>query len=86
MEEVNFNNDLEPETKSISKASYRMTLIELKKLKTQLKELLDYGFKWPNAPLICFRELNKVTIMNKYPLSWIHIVCQAIKSDSIFED
>ena len=36
-------------TVPISRAPYRMALIELKELKTQLQELLDKGFVRPNV-------------------------------------
>ena len=75
-----------PGTKSISKAPYRMTLLELKELKVQMEELVSKGFVRPStspwgAPVlfvkkkdgilrlcIDYRELNKVTIRNQYPL------------------
>lgn len=38
-------------TQSISMASYRMTPLELKELKTQLQELLDCGFIRPSVSL-----------------------------------
>ena len=84
--EVEFTIDLVLGTTSISKAPYRMTPIELKKLKVQLQELLDKGFIRPSVSpwralmlfvkkkdgsmrlCIDYRELNKVTIRNKYPL------------------
>ena len=59
--------------------SYRMAPAKLKELKKQLKNLLDKGFI--SAPLlfvkkkdgslrmcIDYRQLNKVTIKNKYPI------------------
>nr|GFB25821.1 putative reverse transcriptase domain-containing protein [Tanacetum cinerariifolium] len=70
----------------ISKAPYRMAPIELKELKDQLQELLERGFIRPSvspwgAPVlfvkkkdgsmrlcIDYRELNKITICNRYPL------------------
>nr|GEX91864.1 putative reverse transcriptase domain-containing protein [Tanacetum cinerariifolium] len=42
--EVKFGIELVLGTQPISKASYRMALIELKELKEQLQELLDLGF------------------------------------------
>lgn len=41
---VKFSIDLIPSTISISKASYRMRLVELPEVKHQLKELEDQGF------------------------------------------
>nr|GFC75415.1 putative reverse transcriptase domain, aspartic peptidase domain protein [Tanacetum cinerariifolium] len=42
--EVEINIELIPRAEPISKAPYRMALIELKKLKDQLQELLERGF------------------------------------------
>ena len=84
--EIEFCIDLEPGTKPISKAPYRMAPVELQELKVQLQELLDTGFIRPStspwgAPVLfvkkkdgsmrlCvdYRELNRVTIKNRYPL------------------
>nr|GEY06697.1 putative reverse transcriptase domain-containing protein [Tanacetum cinerariifolium] len=84
--EVEFNIELIPRAEPISKAPYRMALIELKELKDQLQELLERGFIHPSvspwgAPVLFFkkkdgsmrlcidyRELNKITIRNRYPL------------------
>ena len=84
--EIEFSIDLLPGTSPISKAPYRMALIELKELKEQLQELLEKGFIRPSASpwgapvlfmkkkdgtmrlCINYRELNQVTVRNKYPL------------------
>ncbi|KAA0067512.1 ty3-gypsy retrotransposon protein [Cucumis melo var. makuwa] len=42
--EIDFAIELEPGTASISRASYRIDLAELKELKVQLQELLDKGY------------------------------------------
>nr|GEU95582.1 hypothetical protein [Tanacetum cinerariifolium] len=47
--EVKFSIELIPGTQPISKAPYRMALIELKELKEQLQELLDLGFIHPSV-------------------------------------
>ena len=47
--EIEFCIDLEPSTKPIYKAPYRMTPIELQELKVQLQKLLDTGFIRPSA-------------------------------------
>ena len=47
--EVEFTIYLPPRTTPISKAPYRMTLMELKELKIQLQELLDKGFIKPSV-------------------------------------
>lgn len=46
---MDFKIELELGTGLTSKASYRMALAELKKLKTQLQELLDKGFIKPSV-------------------------------------
>nr|GEZ68033.1 putative reverse transcriptase domain, aspartic peptidase domain protein [Tanacetum cinerariifolium] len=84
--EVEFNIEVIPGSKPISKAPYRMAPVELKELKDQLQELLERGFIRPSvspwgAPVlfvkkkdgsmrfcIDYRELNKITIRNRYPL------------------
>ncbi|KAL0561573.1 hypothetical protein IC582_002007 [Cucumis melo] len=83
---IDFAIELEPGTVPISKASYRMTAAELKKLKVQLQELLDKGFIRPSVSpwgdpvlfvkkkdvsmrlCIDYKQLNKVTVKNKYAL------------------
>nr|GFC16135.1 retrotransposon protein [Tanacetum cinerariifolium] len=47
--DVEFNIELIPGSKPISKAPYRMALIELKELKDQLQELLERGFIRPSV-------------------------------------
>jgi hypothetical protein len=49
--EVEFGIECMLGTTLISKAPYRMALLELKKLKEQLQELLDKGFICPNSSL-----------------------------------
>ncbi|XP_073281981.1 uncharacterized protein [Primulina huaijiensis] len=84
--EVEFVIDFVPSTAPISKVLYRMAPTEMKELKNQLQELLDKGLIRPSsspwgAPVlfakkkdglcIDYREINKVTIKNMYPLSRI---------------
>ncbi|KAL3719085.1 hypothetical protein ACJRO7_004088, partial [Eucalyptus globulus] len=47
--EIEFEIELMHGTGPISKAPYRMALVELKELKVQLQELLDKGFIRPSA-------------------------------------
>nr|GFD11236.1 putative reverse transcriptase domain, aspartic peptidase domain protein [Tanacetum cinerariifolium] len=47
--EVEFSIELIPGVEPISKAPYRMDLIELKELKGQLQELLKRGFIRPSV-------------------------------------
>ena len=84
--DVEFAIEVIPNTTPISKAPYRMALVELAELKKQLQGYLDKGFIKPSvsswgAPVLLvkkkngsmsmcidYRELNKITIKNKYPL------------------
>ncbi|WMV46051.1 hypothetical protein MTR67_039436, partial [Solanum verrucosum] len=61
--EIDFGIDLLPDTQPISIPPYRMAPTELKELKEQLRDLLEKGFIRPN-----YRQLNTVTVKNKYPL------------------
>ena len=83
---VDFGIELHPGTSPISMTPHRMALVELRKLRVQLQELLDKGFIRPRtspwgAPVLfakkkdrtlrlCieYKQLNKVTIKNWYPL------------------
>ncbi|GKG40122.1 hypothetical protein Tco_0466899, partial [Tanacetum coccineum] len=60
--EIEFGIELIPGAESISKAPYRMAPVELKELKEQLQEMLENGL------CIDYRELNRITIRNRYPL------------------
>ena len=100
--ETDFGVNLDFNTKAISIPLYRMAPAELKKLKLQLKNLLDKGFIKPRispsgAPLlfvknkygtlkICiyYRQLNNVTIKNKYPRRRIDDLFEQLKGWSFF--
>ncbi|KAA3461704.1 Retrotransposon protein [Gossypium australe] len=96
IKEVEFAIELVSGTSSISIAPYRMALIGLKKLKAQLDFARPSFLPW-GAPVlfakkkegsmrICidYRQLNKVTIKNKYPLLRIDDLFDQLKSATIF--
>ncbi|WMV55422.1 hypothetical protein MTR67_048807, partial [Solanum verrucosum] len=58
----------------ISITPYRMAPAELRELKSQLQELLEKGFIRPN-----YRQLNRITIKNKYPLPRIDDLFDQLK-------
>ena len=97
--EIDFRIDLMPGTKPISKTPYRMIAQELVELKVQLEELLEKGLIRPSvspwgAPVIfvkkkdglCidYRQLNKVTIKNRYPFPRIDDLFDQVKGAKIF--
>ncbi|KAA3461339.1 DNA/RNA polymerases superfamily protein [Gossypium australe] len=94
--EVEFGIELDPSTAPISIAPYRMAPNELKELKAQLQELTNKGFARPSyspwgAPkdgsmrlCIDYRQLNKVTVKNKYPLSRIGDLFDQLKGATMF--
>ena len=73
---VDFGIELRPSISPISLTPYKMALVELQELRVQWQELLDKGFigpstsPWSSPVLLCinYRQLNRVTIKNRYPL------------------
>ena len=79
--EIEFAIDIVPNVTPASITPYRMALVELKELKLQLQELLEKGLSSWGAPMLfvkkkygtlrlCvgYKQLNKMTVKNKYPL------------------
>jgi hypothetical protein len=99
---IDFSVNLIPEEAPVSKASYRMSMSDLKEIQLQLEELLRKGYIHPSmspcgAPIlfmnkkdrtlrlcIDFKQLNKVTVKNKYPLSRIEDLFDQLKDAKIF--
>ncbi|KAL8091760.1 hypothetical protein AgCh_034135 [Apium graveolens] len=95
--EIEFVIELAPGTTLVSKAPYRLAVVEIKKLASKLQELLDNGMIKPSvspcgAPVlflkkkdgstrlcIGYRELNKLTIKNRYPLPRIDDLFDQLK-------
>ncbi|WMV45767.1 hypothetical protein MTR67_039152, partial [Solanum verrucosum] len=72
--EVEFPIELIPGSTPISITPYRMAPAELRELKSQLQELLEKGFIRPN-----YRQLNRITIKNRYPLPRIDDLFDQLK-------
>ena len=94
--EIEFAIDVVPGATPASITSYRMAPVELKELKLQLQELLEKGFihlsvsPW-GAPMLFvkkkdvdYRQLNKMTVKNKYSLPKIDDLFDKLKGASIF--
>nr|GEW19500.1 DNA/RNA polymerases superfamily protein [Tanacetum cinerariifolium] len=89
-----------PLEREVEFAPYRMDPIELKELKEQLQELLDLGFIRPSVSpwgvlfvkkkdgsmrlCIDYRDLNRVTIRNRYPLPRIDDLFDQLQGAKFF--
>ena len=100
--EIDFSIELEPGTRPISRAPYRMAPAEMAELKTQLEELVEKGYIRPSASpwgapvlfvrkkdgsmrlCIDYRELNRATIKNKYPLPRIDDLLDQLQGAVVF--
>ncbi|GJW52670.1 putative reverse transcriptase domain-containing protein [Tanacetum coccineum] len=63
----------------VARAPYRLAPSELKELSEQLRELTEKDFIRPN-----YRELNKLTIKNRYPLPRIDDLFDQIQGSSVY--
>ncbi|GKC36695.1 putative reverse transcriptase domain-containing protein, partial [Tanacetum coccineum] len=82
----------------IARAPYRLAPSKMKELSEQLKELSDKGFSSPwGAPVlfvkkkdrsfrmcIDYRELNKLTVKNRYPLPRINDLFDQLQGSSVY--
>ncbi|RDX98495.1 hypothetical protein CR513_18567, partial [Mucuna pruriens] len=96
--EIEFSIDLVPRTGPISAAPYRMSPLELAELKKQLEDLLEKKFcitlgstallvkNKDGSMRLCidYRQLNKVTIKNKYPLPRIDDLMDQLVGACVF--
>ena len=100
--ELDFTIELVPGVVPNSNAPYRMNILELNELKSQLKELIDKKYIQPSvspwgAPVIfvkkkdgtlrlCidYRQLNKMTIKNRYPLPRIDDLFDQLRGATVF--
>ena len=100
--ELDFTIELVPGAIPSSKAPYRMNILKLNELKSQLKELTDNKYIQPSVspwgePVIfvkkkdgtlrlCidYRQLNKMTIKNRYPLPRIDDLFDQVCGATVF--
>ncbi|GJR91199.1 putative reverse transcriptase domain-containing protein [Tanacetum coccineum] len=87
--------DLVPGVAPVARAPYQLAPSEMKELTEQLQELLEQGFIRPSSsPLkkkdgsfrmcIDYRELNKLTVKNRYPLPRIDDLFDQLQGSSVF--
>ncbi|GKC84026.1 putative reverse transcriptase domain-containing protein, partial [Tanacetum coccineum] len=72
--QVEFHIDLIPGTAPVARAPYRLAPSEMKELSKQLQELLEKDY----------RELNKLTIKNRYPLPKIDDLFDQLQGSSVY--
>ncbi|GJT56845.1 putative reverse transcriptase domain-containing protein [Tanacetum coccineum] len=63
----------------VARAPYRLAPSEMQELSAQLQELSDKGFIRPN-----YRELNKLTVKNRYPLPRIEDLFDQLQASSVY--
>ncbi|GJU41564.1 putative reverse transcriptase domain-containing protein [Tanacetum coccineum] len=98
--QIEFQIDLIPGAAPVARAPYRLAPSEMQELSNQLQELADRGFIRPStwgAPVlfvkmkdgsfkmcIDYRELNKLTIKNCYPLPRIDDIFDQLQGLSVY--
>ncbi|GKE78677.1 putative reverse transcriptase domain-containing protein, partial [Tanacetum coccineum] len=98
--QVEFQIDIVPGVAPVARAPYRLAPSELQELSTQLQELSEKGFIRPSsspygAPVlfvkkkygsmcIDYRELNKLTVKNRHPLSRIDDLFYQLQGSRVY--
>nr|GFB69890.1 putative reverse transcriptase domain-containing protein [Tanacetum cinerariifolium] len=84
--QVEFRIDIVPRAAPVARAPYRLASSEMKELSIQLQELLKKGFIRLSSSLICidYRELNKLTVKNRYPLLRIDYLFDQLQGSSVY--
>ncbi|GJX88193.1 putative reverse transcriptase domain-containing protein [Tanacetum coccineum] len=77
--QVEFQIDLVLGAAPVARTPYRLAPSEMKELSIQLQELLEKGFIRPN-----YRELNKLKVKNRYPLSRIDDLFDQQQGSSVY--
>nr|GFB92595.1 putative reverse transcriptase domain-containing protein [Tanacetum cinerariifolium] len=93
---VEFQIDLVPSVIPVAREPYRLTPSEMKELAEQLQELSDKGFIRPSSSpwgalkdgsfrmCIDYREVNKLTVKNRYPLPRIDDLFDQLQGSSVY--
>nr|GEX23352.1 putative reverse transcriptase domain-containing protein [Tanacetum cinerariifolium] len=77
--QVEFRIDLVPGAAPVACAPYRVAPFEMRELSVQLQELLKKGFIHPSH-----RELNKLTVKNRYHLPRIDDLFDQLQGSSVY--
>nr|GEV34784.1 hypothetical protein [Tanacetum cinerariifolium] len=80
---VEFRIKFIPGAVPIVRTPYHLASSEMKELSDQLKELSKKGFIRPSI-CIDYRELNKLTLKNRYPLSRIDDLFDQLQGSSVY--
>nr|GEX64387.1 putative reverse transcriptase domain-containing protein [Tanacetum cinerariifolium] len=96
MRQVEFQINLVLGAAPVARAPYRLSPSEMQELSTQLQELSDKGFIRPSSSpwgalkdgslwmCIDYRELNKLTVKNRYPLPRVDDLFDQLQGSSLY--
>ncbi|GJX14447.1 putative reverse transcriptase domain-containing protein [Tanacetum coccineum] len=79
LRQVEFQINLRPGAAPVARAPYRLAPSEMKEFSVQLQELQEKGFIRLN-----YRELNKLTVKNRYPLPRIDDLFDQLQGSSVY--
>ncbi|GJZ88113.1 putative reverse transcriptase domain-containing protein [Tanacetum coccineum] len=80
--QVEFQIDLIPGATPVARAPYRLAPSEMQELSNQLQELADRDGSFRMC--IDYRELNKLTVKNRYPLPRIDDLFDQLQGSSVY--
>ncbi|GJT79735.1 putative reverse transcriptase domain-containing protein [Tanacetum coccineum] len=80
--QVEFQIDLIPGAAPVARAPYRLAPLEMQELSNQLQQLADRDGSLRMC--IDYRELNKLTVKNRYPLPMIDDLFDQLQGSSVY--